>query len=457
LRTKFLNVFLSLKFVKGGILMKTARYLFLVACIILMLFIVSGDMVLAAEKKYEGVTITVSACVEDVWDKVRKPLLKEFEAKTGIHVVIDDIGFNALREKQVAEMSAKTGGYDVLYTIESFMGEYQSAGFLLNLEKVMSKEDLEYVNSEFFPSLLKVCTFNGELYGVPGSVMNHSFVINKSFFEEKGLEIPKTWEELLEAAQKLNNPPNRYGMALPAGRTGTTQEMFEEIMLTTGKRTFDENWKPQYSSPEGIKTLNFWLDLYKVSPPECVNWWWLDIWNALLSGQAAISYGTTVQELQFNDPDQSKYAGNFTFIPMPVPKDRLGKPHPSRVNTVNWVITADSKNPEAAWEFVKWINSFEVKKAEALAGIKGGTFDSALKKYYDDSEILAARPHIKNMKEVLPNAETIPVLPGMPKIIDILTLRLNEAVLGVLKPEEALKKVDEETITVLEEAGFYKK
>ncbi len=455
MKTKLLTVILSLKFVKGGILMKTVGYLFLVTCLILTLFMVGGNMALAAEKKYEGVTITVSACVEDVWDKVRKPKLEEFEARTGINVVMDDIGFTAMREKQIAEMSAKTGTYDVLYIIEPFVGEYQDAGFLLPLEEVMTKEDLEYANSEFFPALLDVCTFDAKLYGVPGSVMTHGFVINKSFFEEKDLGIPKTWEELLEAAQKLYNPPDRYGIALPAGRTGTTQEMFEEIMITTGGSIFDENWKPQYSSPEGLKTLEFWLELYKVSPPESINWWWLDIWSALLTGRAAISYGTTVQEMQFNDPEESEYAGSFKFIPMPVPKDRLGKPYPSRVNTVNWVITVDSKNPEAAWEFIKWINSFEMKKAEAFAGLKGGTFDSALRKYYDDPEILAARPHIKNMKEVLMNAETMPLLPGMPRIIDILTLNLNLVVLGDLKPEEGLKKVDEEVYELLEELGVY--
>ena len=51
-------------------------------------------------------------------------LLKRFTAETGIQVKQDAIDYGQLYQKQVLNMSAKTGGYDLIYTQEVWTPNY---------------------------------------------------------------------------------------------------------------------------------------------------------------------------------------------------------------------------------------------------------------------------------------------------------------------------------------------
>ncbi|RPJ20553.1 MAG: extracellular solute-binding protein, partial [Planctomycetaceae bacterium] len=73
-------------------------------------------------------------------------------------------------------------------------------GFLADIS------DLPGLHENFTPEALSVwATEDGTNYGVPFIAVSHGIYYNVDLFNELGIEIPETWEELLAAAQTLKD------------------------------------------------------------------------------------------------------------------------------------------------------------------------------------------------------------------------------------------------------------
>ncbi|BCA73752.1 hypothetical protein JE86ST05C_17820 [Escherichia coli] len=55
----------------------------------------------------------------------------------------------------------------------------------------------------------------------------------KDVLAKAGLEEPKNWQQLLDVAQKLNDPANKkYGIALPTAESVLTEQSFSQFALS---------------------------------------------------------------------------------------------------------------------------------------------------------------------------------------------------------------------------------
>ena len=71
--------------------------------------------------------------------------------------------------------------------------------------------------ADFEPSLIKLNSFDGKLYGLPTFVQTPLVVYNKDVFAKDSFQPPKTWEETLAIAKKLKEKGT--GIAVPAKGT----------------------------------------------------------------------------------------------------------------------------------------------------------------------------------------------------------------------------------------------
>ncbi len=67
------------------------------------------------------------------------------------------------------------------------------------------------MNGEISQKSMLICSpKDGKVYGVPNQVAPMLFGYNKALFEEAGIkEPPKTWDEAVEVAKKINDPDNQ--------------------------------------------------------------------------------------------------------------------------------------------------------------------------------------------------------------------------------------------------------
>lgn len=89
----------------------------------------------------------------------------------------------------------------------TMMDSYMTSGILEPLNTYVEGWD-EW--SSFTQEYVDMFTKDGTVYGVPNTVSPMLFGYNKALFAEAGLtEPPKTWDEALEMAKKLNDPDNQ--------------------------------------------------------------------------------------------------------------------------------------------------------------------------------------------------------------------------------------------------------
>ncbi len=411
---------------------------------------ISGGEVEAVDKPFKGIEIGVSLVANELVDTVIIPNLEAFEERTGMKVNIDAIAYGSLHEKQVLELAGKTKAYDVLLINTPWVQEYAKAGYLLPFDTFMDSN----FESQYYKGLWDIGTINNKHYTIPCRLNAIGMVYWVKPFKEFGLAVPKTWEETLEVAKKLTQN-DKYGMALPAKRGPAAVEIWMTLVGTAGGKIFHENLKPNFTSPESIESLKFWVDLTKYTPLGSNTWHWAEARAALSQGLATIHFGgiTVIQSL--SDPKVTSFPGEYATTGLPVPQKRLGQPAEGFSMFYNWVIAGHTNNPKAAWEFIKWITGPEMERIQGLTAEGRVPVDSARTDYYNDQEILEKRPVAGALREILEYSSPGPQMPEWPEITNELALRISEAVIGKKTPENALKEAQEFAESLLHSAGYF--
>lgn len=112
--------------------------------------------------------------------------------------------------------------------------------------KVMDKEQLidrkavatvisNVGEGAFYDGVLRIVrTEDGSAWtGVPVSAWIGGIWYRKDVLAKAGLEEPKNWQQLLDVAQKLNDPANKkYGIALPTAESVLTEQSFSQFALS---------------------------------------------------------------------------------------------------------------------------------------------------------------------------------------------------------------------------------
>jgi multiple sugar transport system substrate-binding protein len=166
-------------------------------------------------------------------------------------------------QKLTTALSSGYTGYDVLWLDDFMTGTFSTAGWLVPLENVISKETQGSVP----PATIKLSTYNGHLYRLPGNAGDVIFFYRKDLFDKKGLSAPKTWNDIVKAGLALTGG-GRYGIGF-AGKNGNT-ELFNEMCYWMGQAGAD----PLHLKTAGARTtLKFVYDMintHKIAPPDTV-------------------------------------------------------------------------------------------------------------------------------------------------------------------------------------------
>lgn len=91
---------------------------------------------------------------------------------------------------------------DVFWLEQATAKEFAQNGYLYDLTDAL---DQYGINDSLLPGLVHSCTVDGKDVGMPSEVMMVGFYYNKDLFQQAGIEeVPVTYEEFLDAVDKLN-------------------------------------------------------------------------------------------------------------------------------------------------------------------------------------------------------------------------------------------------------------
>lgn len=113
----------------------------------------------------------------------------------------------------------------------------------------------------FSKSALTLTKDGDKQLAVPSDGFPLSVIYRKDLFKKAGLPAPKTYDDLLNAAKKLNGPDMAGFVAGDSPSTSYTQQIFEFMALANGCQLVDGSANVTLTSKPCVDAFNFYGDL----------------------------------------------------------------------------------------------------------------------------------------------------------------------------------------------------
>jgi len=405
--------------------------------LVLLVAALGPGLAAAAPAPQAGVTIHV-AMIDEPREQWLKQQAERFEQETGIRVVIDLLGFEPLTTKTLTASQAKNYFELPLYA---------SSGWIMDLTDWVQRDAAEVQPDDIHPALQRThCMVNGRWYGLPMHVNSHAFFYRTDIFQELGLEPPKNWDDVIAAAKLITEKmaPEVYGITFMGAPDVQLGVEVLDIMAAQGSYFYDRStYQPLMDTPSGVRTMQILQELARYAPPGVAGYALDANYNAFAQGQAAMTIAWTTGVFFFADPAKSKIVDKWAVMPMPGGYTVQG----------GWSLTisADSKQKEAAWTWIKWATSLE-RERELL-----GNMETPRLTLLRDPEVQTKWP---NNKVFLEGLDASPVLmPQLSTTIEMFTkaaVHANDMLTGGKSPEEAARAIQQEFVDILTRAGYLK-
>ncbi|MCZ7539594.1 MAG: sugar ABC transporter substrate-binding protein [Anaerolineae bacterium] len=116
---------------------------------------------------------------------------------------------------------------------------------------------------DLLPASVEAVTLDGNMYSVPFEMEPVALWYNKDMLAEAGLEVPKTWDELLAAAEALTTD-DRYGLLLPMNPDYYENFVFYPFLWMAGGSVVNADFtEATVNTPEAASALDLWATAVK--------------------------------------------------------------------------------------------------------------------------------------------------------------------------------------------------
>ncbi|WP_108397063.1 ABC transporter substrate-binding protein [Devosia submarina] len=431
--------------------------------------ILVGAFTLALATSASAQTLTIATVNNG--DMVRMQALSPaFTEETGIElnwVVLEE---NTLRQNVTTDIATNGGQYDIM-TIGTYEAPiWAKQGWLKPLDALAA--DAEYDVDDILPPIREGLSFEGKLYAAPFYGESSFIMYRKDLMEKAGLEMPEapTWEFIGEAARAMTDRSADINGICLRGKAGWGENMaFLTAMSNSfGARWFDENWVPQFNTPEWKNTLDTYLSLMADAGPSGAS---SNGFNENLTlfqqGKCGMWIDATVAASFVTNPEDSTVADQVGFAL--APDNGLGK-------RGNWLwawslaIPNSSQNAEAAEQFINWATNKDylalVAEQEGWANVPPGTRTSL----YENAEYQAAAPFaqmtLDSINAASPAEPTVQPVPytgvqfvAIPEFAGIATnigQLFSAALAGQMSADDALAQAQDAATRDMTRAGYIK-
>ncbi|GHV11245.1 solute-binding protein [Spirochaetia bacterium] len=124
--------------------------------------------------------------------------VKSFQAEhPEINLIIDATENEAYKTKIRSTIAAGEAPDIFFYWSGARMKDFVDAGALLPLNSYLDAD----TKSRILSGTLDNMTFNGNVYGLPNSMLTGTFFANEELFAQNGLKVPTNWDELVSVCQ----------------------------------------------------------------------------------------------------------------------------------------------------------------------------------------------------------------------------------------------------------------
>jgi len=269
-----------------------------------------------------------------------------------------------LSQKLAIELAGQSKDLDVFMTRPLQEAKQMIAnGWLYDVTPLLNDPEMD--KADFFEATLALYNNGEQYYGIPLVTEREILYYRTDLFEEAGIAVPTTLDELWAAAEALTDvDAGIYGI-VSRGLTAAAVTQFSGYLYSMGGDWMDAEGNAAINSPEAVKALKFYGDMLReFGPPGVTAMHWQQCAALYASGKAAMY---TEADAIFN---------NAVNAAESVVADKTGYalfPGDSFYNIPSWGLSmgAFTEKADAATAFIKWAAGKDMTATLQAAGVPG--------------------------------------------------------------------------------------
>jgi multiple sugar transport system substrate-binding protein len=402
-------------------------------------------------KKYAGTTLEANL-IKGPRGELLQKYAGEFTDLTGIKVGSEVIPEQQQRQKAVIELASGQPSFDVIHlSYHVQKRQFEKAGWLAAVSGFMKNPELttpDLAENDFSAAGLQFAKpGNGPMHSLPWSVDYFILYYNKEIFAKKGVAVPKTFDEMVAAAETLTDPKQGVYGFVGRGLRNANMTLWTNFFLNYGGEFLDARGNLLTDGPEAIEATQLYQRLLtKVAPPGVAGFNWMESMSAFTQGRAAMWIDGVGWAPPLEDPNASRIVGKVGYTVVPAgPKGQYSATYGDGIG-----IAQASKNKEAAWLYCQWAVS-KLMGARLLQSGGGVPFRNSV--LNDENVRKGVKMPPEWLDSVIASAKISKL--GLPVVIPVAEFRdlFGAAITATLSgadPASELKKANDQYRPILE-------
>jgi multiple sugar transport system substrate-binding protein/raffinose/stachyose/melibiose transport system substrate-binding protein len=302
---------------------------------------------------------------KELGETALKELLAQFEADSGTTVNFVDVGHEDFKTGILVQLA---GGNppDVHSNWAGARTAFQAQnGMLSPIDEMWAANDLD---SQFPQGLIdSAATYDGVKYLMPLGYHYAGMFYNPKVFEEAGVAIPTTWDEL-KASCEAFTAAGVTPIALGSLNKWPAQFWFDYLLLRTAGPEYRASLmagEASYTDPEVVRAMELWAELAAAGcfTADANAFDWTDAADQVANGEAAMNLMGTWITGYWNGNGLTP-GTDYDFFEFPVIDEGVTT---AVVGPVDGLVSATgAKNPEAAMQLLAALATPEAQTAWAV-------------------------------------------------------------------------------------------
>ena len=298
---------------------------------------------------------TLVFAIQQLAHEAMQSVLPQFEADTGLTVQLEGgpVSGNDMLTRYSPAFASGTSPVDLFSDADDSSPTFMRAGWVMPLNDVIPQETWDDFPASMQAHIDGFLSIDGERYRVPHEFAVGYFFTRQDWLEERGLQTPTTWEEMVEVGKEIADPDN--------GVWATTDGLIKPALLyvymayltaQTGGNIFEFD----EATGEAFQFLHDMIHTHRIFPEEALNQDYTAQNNLYLSDSIAFMRQWPFFQAVAED-NADWYAPEKAVIALP-PAGPAGSK--SWIGGWGYSIPTYAPNPEGAQELLRYLTSPEV-------------------------------------------------------------------------------------------------
>jgi multiple sugar transport system substrate-binding protein len=273
------------------------------------------------------------------------------ESQSDIEAEVVVMGPWDMEDKLLTAIASGKGAPDAAMIVSRRFQRFAMGSSMTDLAGYLGDD-----KDDFIPGALNMGVYENGIFALPLNVSPVAMHYRRDLFEEYGLELPETFDDLSKIKEKLPDGVNVLPLYLPAGQWGAEYaRVLMQIKYGEEGQIYDTDGRVIVNNEKGIEMFKWMNQMVQDGIAYTAPWFTPEFYTDIQNGKVVlwITNISEVTNFQTKFPDM---AGDWGTAPAPLWSEG-SEPSVGTWGNKSFCIPSQAKNPDAAYELIKWLTT----------------------------------------------------------------------------------------------------